>query len=142
MSVTTLPGSLRDARGRAPVTRHWARRELVSFIKRASFYFGVFVVVAVALFPFYWILRTSLLSDANVAQGVGGSNGLVPLHLTLGAYWNDFTQQHFLTPLVNSAIVALGSTLVTVVVASMAGYALARLHLRGAGAILGFILLA
>ena len=73
---------------------------------------------------------------------MGGANGLLPTHLTGSAYVNDFSQQHFLTPLVNSAIVALGTTVVTIIVASLAGYALARIAIRGAGAILGFILLA
>ena len=111
-------------------------------LARGLFYLGVAIVVAVSLFPFYWILRTSLQSDAQVAQGVGGRNGLVPPHLGLSAYHADFTSQHFLTPLINSTLVALATTAVTIVVASLAGYALARLHLRGAGAILGFILLA
>ena len=65
-----------------------------------------------------------------------------PLAPHFAAYSNDFSQQHFLTPLLNSAIVALGRHRVTIVVASMAGYALARLPIRGAGAILAFILIA
>jgi ABC-type glycerol-3-phosphate transport system permease component len=111
-------------------------------LRRGLFYLAVLIVIAVALFPFYWILRTSLLSDAQVAQGVGGPNGLLPSHLTVAAYHEDFTTQHFLRPLLNSAIVALATTIVTVIVASMAGYALARLPIRGAGPILAFILLA
>jgi ABC-type glycerol-3-phosphate transport system permease component len=106
------------------------------------FYVGVVVVIVVSLFPFFWILRTSLESDAQVSAGVGGPNGIIPSHLSFSAYVEDFTQQHFLTPLVNSIIVALAATVVTVIVASLAGYALARLQIRGAGAILGFILLA
>jgi len=98
--------------------------------------------VLIALFPFYWILRTSLLSNTQVAAGVGGANGIVPAHLSGDAYRNVFTQGSFLTPLVNSIIVSLATTVVTIVVASMAGYALARLHIRGAAAILAFILLA
>lgn len=109
---------------------------------RGLFYLGVLVVIVISLFPFYWILRTSLQSDAQVAQGVGGSNGLLPPHLGLSAYRTDFTTQHFLTPLINSTVIALATTLVTIIVASLAGYALARLSIRGAGAILGFILLA
>jgi ABC-type glycerol-3-phosphate transport system permease component len=109
---------------------------------QAIFYLGVLVVVLIALFPFYWILRTSLESDAEFAKGVGGANGFIPSHLTLSSYINVFTQQHFITPLINSAIVALGTTAVTLVVASLAGYALARLPIRGGGAILTFILLA
>ncbi|HET9090923.1 MAG TPA: carbohydrate ABC transporter permease [Acidimicrobiales bacterium] len=111
-------------------------------VRETGFYLGVLVVIAIALFPFYWILRTSLESDGQVAAGVGGKNGLLPSHLTLSSYVNDFTQQHFLTPLVNSIIIALATTFVTIIVATLAGYALARLNIRGAGAILGFVLLA
>jgi ABC-type glycerol-3-phosphate transport system permease component len=111
-------------------------------VSRVMFYVGVVIVIVVSLFPFFWILRTSLESDAQVSAGVGGPNGIIPSHLSFSAYVEDFTQQHFLTPLVNSIIVALAATVVTVIVASLAGYALARLQIRGAGAILGFILLA
>jgi ABC-type glycerol-3-phosphate transport system permease component len=66
----------------------------------------------------------------------------VPSHLSFSAYIDVFSKQDFLTPLLNSIIVALVNTVVTVIVASLAGYALARLDIRGAGAILAFILLA
>jgi ABC-type glycerol-3-phosphate transport system permease component len=111
-------------------------------VKETLFYIAVVIVVLIALFPFYWILRTSLLSNQQVAEGVGGANGIIPSHLSGDAYKNVFTQGSFLRPLINSIIVALATTVVTIVVASMAGYALARLRIRGAGAILGFILLA
>jgi ABC-type glycerol-3-phosphate transport system permease component len=129
-------------RGGVPKGRSRTARRMLFIMRRSLFYLGAFMVVAISLFPFYWILRTSLQSDSAVAQGVGGVNGLLPPNLTFSAYIHDFTQQHFLTPLLNSAIVALGTTAVTIVVACMAGYALARLSIRGAGAILGFILLA
>jgi ABC-type glycerol-3-phosphate transport system permease component len=109
---------------------------------RIAFYLAVAVVVAVALFPFYWVLRTSLETNAEISQGVGGANGLLPSHLGFSSYVQDFTQQHFLRPLLNSAIVALATTVVSVVFAAMAGYALARLSLPGSGPILGFILIA
>jgi ABC-type glycerol-3-phosphate transport system permease component len=130
--------SRRPAATRRPALIPRSRRA----VRETLFYLAVAAVVLVALFPFYWILRTSLESNSQVAAGVGGSNGIIPSHLSASAYPNVFSQQHFLTPLVNSLIVALGTTVVTIVVGSLAGYALARLHLRGAGAILGFILLA
>jgi ABC-type glycerol-3-phosphate transport system permease component len=111
-------------------------------VRETLFYLAVIIVVLISLFPFFWILRTSLLSNSQVAAGVGGANGIVPSHLSGVAYYNVFTQASFLTPLVNSIVVALATTAVTVTVGSMAGYALARLRIRGAGAILGFILLA
>jgi ABC-type glycerol-3-phosphate transport system permease component len=118
------------------------RRDRRKAIRGTLFYLAVAVVVLVALFPFYWIVRTSLESNGQVASGVGGRNGIIPSHLSFSAYPDVFSQQHFLTPLVNSLIVALGTTVVTIVVGSLAGYALARLNIRGAGAILSFILLA
>jgi ABC-type glycerol-3-phosphate transport system permease component len=123
----------------AAMTAAGTRRNPVA---RAFFSLAVVIAGLIALFPFYWILRTSLETDAQVGQGVGGSNGVVPFHLTFSAYITDFTTQHFRTPLWNSAVVALATTLVTIIVASLAGYALSRLHIRGASAILGFILLA
>jgi ABC-type glycerol-3-phosphate transport system permease component len=111
-------------------------------VQETLFYIAVVIVVLIALFPFYWILRTSLLSNAQVSAGVGGTNGIIPGHLSGAAYKEVFTQASFLTPLLNSIIVSLATTVVTIVVASMAGYALARLRIRGAGAILAFILLA
>ncbi len=108
----------------------------------ALFYLGVAVALLIALFPFYWILRPSLESNSQLAAGVGGANGIIPGHVSGTAYSTVFSQGHFLTALINSAIVALATTAVTIVVASMAGYALARLHIRGAGPILAFILLA
>src|SRR4029453_3217365 len=53
-----------------------------------------------------------------------------------------FTDGDFLRPLLNSVIVAVCTTAVTIVLASLAGYALARLGLRGRGAILALILMA
>ena len=131
----------------APVAVHRAahRRRTArpgKVVRETLFYIAVVIVVLIALFPFYWILRTSLLSNQQVSAGVGGANGIIPSHLSGVAYSNVFTQASFLRPLVNSFIVALATTVVTVIVASMAGYALARLRIRGTGAILGFILLA
>jgi ABC-type glycerol-3-phosphate transport system permease component len=111
-------------------------------IRETLFYIAVAIVVLIALFPFYWILRTSLMSNAQVSQGVGGANGIIPSHLSFSAWRDVFSQQGFLTPLRNSIVVALCCTVVTVFVASMAGYALSRLRIRGVGPILGFILLA
>lgn len=110
-------------------------------VREVLFYLAVLVVLFVSLFPFYWIIRTSLQSDATVAAGVGAT-GLGPGHITTSAYTNTFREQHFLRPLVNSAIVALATTAVTIIVASLAGYALARMPVRGKGAILAFVLIA
>lgn len=126
----------------APAAARRRRRGRRSTAGQVLFYLAVITAIVISLFPFYWILRTSLESNAQISAGVGGANGVIPSHLSFSAYSSIFSKQDFLTPLLNSIIVALVNTAVTVLVASLAGYALARLEIRGAGAILAFILLA
>lgn len=142
MSSQALPTPSAAARATKPRSRaplNWRRVRKRAF--SVGFYLLVLIAIFVALFPFYWILRTSLSTNADIARGTE-STGLFPSHLSTGAYSQDFTQQHFLTPLLNSAIIALAATAITVVVATMAGYALARLPIKGSGPILAFVLLA
>ncbi len=129
--------------GAAPAVLKYRRRITPrKIIRETLFYIAVVIVVLIALFPSYWILRTALESNSQVAAGVGGANGIIPSHLSGQAFVNVFRQQGFQTPLLNSIIVAFGTTVVTIIVASCAGYALARLNIKGAGAVLAFILLA
>jgi ABC-type glycerol-3-phosphate transport system permease component len=107
--------------------------------RRIGFFALLAVFVVVSLFPFYWIVITSLKSNAVLAQG---TTSLLPSHVTFSNYIDDFTQQDFIRPLINSAIVCLSATLLTVVIASMAGYALSSTRIRGRPLIMGFILIA
>ena len=107
--------------------------------KKTGFFLLLAIFVLVSLFPFYWIVITSLKSNAAMTQS---THSLLPSGVTFSNYIDDFTKQDFVRPLINSAIVCLAATLVTVIVASMAGYALARTKIRGRSLVLGFILIA
>lgn len=107
--------------------------------RRTGFYLLLAIFVVVSLFPFYWILITSLKTNAQVQQG---TSSLLPGHITWSNYVTDLTKEDFVRPLLNSAIVSLAGTLVTVLLASLAGYAIARTRLRGKPLIFGFILIA
>jgi ABC-type glycerol-3-phosphate transport system permease component len=105
---------------------------------QVGFWLAVLIVLAVSLFPFYWIVRTSLETSAEFSNG---TTSLLPSHLTFSNYTQAFTQADFARPLLNSAIVALATTAISVVFGSLAGYALARLRIPS-GPILAFILAA
>ncbi|MGH3403040.1 MAG: carbohydrate ABC transporter permease [Streptosporangiaceae bacterium] len=130
MSASAAAGSRRRTRKRAGMARLAGRTGFFALL-------AVFVVVSLA--PFYWIVITSLKSNAVLAKG---TTSLLPSHVTFSNYINDFTQQDFLRPLLNSVIVCLSTTVLTVIIASMAGYALSRTRIRGRPVILGFILIA
>src|ERR1700689_422142 len=80
---------------------------------KGGFYLLLAIFVLVSLFPFYWIVITSLKSNAAMPQG---TTSLFPSHVTFSNYVDDFTQQSFLRPLLNSAIVCLSTTVLTVII--------------------------
>ena len=85
---------------------------------------AVAAIVVFCLFPFYWLINTSLKTGADLS-----SANLVPPNPTLDNYTSIFKDSAFTMALRNSAIVAGSVTLLSLLIGSFAGYALARLHL-------------
>jgi ABC-type glycerol-3-phosphate transport system permease component len=111
---------------------------------RITFTVLIVLFVLASLFPFYWIVITSLKSPTAIAAG---TSSLLPGHLSFSGYSGVLTQSaatgiNFAQALLNSAIVSLAATALTVVLAVLAGYALSRTRIRGKGFMLAFALLA
>jgi ABC-type glycerol-3-phosphate transport system permease component len=134
MTATTPPVTAEVAAWR-PARRVKPRRAAA----RSGFYLLIALFVLASLFPFYWIVITSLKTQQEINAG---TSSLLPSHVTWSSYATDFTQSDFVRPLLNSAIIAVATTIVTVIIAAMAGYALSRTQIRGKPVILGFILVA
>lgn len=79
-------------------------------------------------FPFFWMLRTSLLTepDAAVFPPIW-----LPAYLELGGYTGVFTVQPFGRYILNSAFVAVTVVASQLVTASLGAYAFARLRFPG-----------
>ncbi len=84
-----------------------------------------------ALFPFYWMVVTSLKSNRELYD-----LNAIPFWVTEGAtlahYHLLFRQTSFLTWMKNSLLVSLAATGVSLLISVGAAYALARLRFRGA----------
>jgi multiple sugar transport system permease protein len=93
-------------------------------VKRALTWLAVAATVLFCLFPFYWLINTSLKTGADLS-----SANLLPPSPTLDNYTSIFEDTAFTKALRNSAIVAGSGTILSLVIGSFAGYALARLHL-------------
>lgn len=78
--------------------------------------------------PFYWMVATSLKKDKEI---YGFEATLIPRQPTLDAYRRLFAQTPFMRYVVNSTIVAVSTTLASLVLGCLAAYALARLRFRG-----------
>ncbi|HYH31884.1 MAG TPA: carbohydrate ABC transporter permease [Pseudonocardia sp.] len=86
------------------------------------------VVTAVYLLPVYWMLNTSFKAQADIFER---PPTLVPVPPTLAAYQAAvFDDPDIARGLANTAIIATGTTVLTLVVAVPAAFALARLRLR------------
>ena len=85
------------------------------------------IVVVNGFFPAVWILLTSLKTEAEL---VSKPITWWPRSPTLANYVQAFTDQPLLRFLGNSLAVAVLSTVLSLLVASLAAYAIARLNLR------------
>ena len=93
-----------------------------------------------ALHPATPVVGAALL-PAGVARQRGAA-GADFTHFTFSNYQAVFGVDHIFTNLLNSFIVALGTALITMAVATLAGYGLAKFRFRGSGIVFGVILLA
>jgi multiple sugar transport system permease protein len=101
------------------------------------------LLMFITLFPFLWVLRTSVSTNASLA---GSATSLIPTELSLGAYrrvlglatteeaqaeGGSGASVNFTHALVNSLIVSTMVTVGQVLFSTMAAYAFARLRFPG-----------
>ena len=115
---------------RYQVASHVARRVL--------FWAAIVLIVLWSAGPFLWQINASFLPDRVLSNPTptwlpfpGG---------TLAHYVNVFEKKDFSRYMVNSIIVAGSATALGMVIAAAAAYSLARLPMRGKGAVLGLVL--
>jgi len=131
--VTT--GAITTRLPQALSRRSWKPGRVAS---KTAFYLLVAIFVVVSLFPFYWMVITSLKSPDELSKG---TTGLFLHHPTFSSYTSIFSKYDFARPLINSAIVCLSVTVLSVFIGALAGYGLARTRMRFKTGILGFVLI-
>jgi multiple sugar transport system permease protein len=99
--------------------------------QKLAWIIGILVVVLYALLPVVWIASLSLKSAATI-----GDKSFLPNDISFDNYKTLFQTSDFNDALVNSIGIALIATLISVVLASMAAYALSRLDFAGKAIIL------
>ncbi|MFH5824783.1 carbohydrate ABC transporter permease [Georgenia sp. AZ-5] len=99
-------------------------------------YAGLAVIVLYCLAPFYWMLVSSLRRTSDIYE-----NSLLPDPWSLENYQKVFdSSTMFGRSLVNSLVVAGVTTVVALVIAVFAAYAIARLNFRFKSVVLGVII--
>jgi len=96
-------------------------------------YIPVLLFLFVTLFPFYWMFITSFKSPSELLDF--SQSPLFVIKPTLEHYRHLFTQTHFARWTLNTTVVAVVSTVISLTCSILAGYSLARLRYRGADTI-------
>ena len=108
-----------------------------SMALRTLLYFAVTVICVVTLYPYFAMVCTALKSRAEIFS----ANGTVFPNEVL---WSNFTDIWELAPIgrymLNSVLIAGGSSLIAMLCGIPAAYALARMKFKGQTAFLGFII--
>jgi multiple sugar transport system permease protein len=102
-------------------------RERADRIRLILTYTAMFTIAALFFIPFLWSVSTSFRTIADTVQGFS----LLPKHWTTIGYHEVFYKYHFGRYTMNSAIIAGAVTISNLFLASLGGYAFARLKFPG-----------
>ena len=106
-------------------------------VLRALLYFTVAWICVLILYPYFVMFCTALKSRAEIFS----IDGTI---LPINALWTNFLDVWTLAPMgsymLNSVLVAGGSTIIAIVCGIPAAYALSRMKFKGKTAFLGFII--
>lgn len=102
-------------------------RERAERMRTAVTYVILFGVAILFAIPFLWSISTSLRTNADTVAGFS----LLPKHWTIEGYRDMFQKYDFARYTLNSAIIAGAVTLSNLFLASLGGYAFARLRFPG-----------
>lgn len=114
-----------------PVSRCSRRRGAASPLEKVIRYGLMLIAVAAVVLPILWQLSVSLRSAGESAVGFPGN--LVPENPTLDNYVTALTAIPLPQYFVNSAIISSMSVAINLVLATLTGYALARINFKGRG---------
>lgn len=98
---------------------------------RSATYLAAVVVLAVVLLPFIWVLASSFKPEQEI---MGDPSRFLPKKATIENYLSLIRERtaakNFVLNIVNSLVIALGTTFLTVIVATAAGFSLSRYRNR------------
>lgn len=126
------------ARSRAELgLRESTRARFARSLRRVFLYVSLLIIVFIVAFPLFWMVSTSFKPKTELYIL---PPTLLPIEWTLQNYRDLFEVTNFPYYYRNSVIVATGATILSVLVGSLAAYALSRFRFRGFGLYMRLIL--
>jgi multiple sugar transport system permease protein len=111
--------------------------EAKKIIYRSVLYLLVAIILIWCIFPFYWAVVSSLKPDKDLFEI---NPSLFPKRITFENYIKVFTERPFHINIWNSIVVAGVTTIASLLIGSLAAYAIARLKFKGKVIVMSLIL--
>ena len=96
--------------------------------KKAGVFLLLFILTLIFIFPIYWIVTMSLKYKQDILVTVPQ---YIPKRLTFVNYSDVLRNSRYMTFLQNSVLVSVVTTVICVIIAAMAGFALTRFTFKG-----------
>jgi multiple sugar transport system permease protein len=113
-------------------------RRRTDILYRACWTIALLIAAIPFVFPFLWMVSAGFKSVTEIF----GAPALIPRVWRWQNFVEVFTYQPFARQYFNSLYIALAVTGLTLVISSLAGYALARMRFAGAGLLMLFLVMA
>jgi len=107
------------------------------FTERILIYGLIAIFLFITLFPLVWVLSTSFKPNE---EAINFPPKFLPEKVTFNNYVFVLTDPGLVRSLINSFVVSVGSTALSVVVSALGGYAFARFEFKGKNLIVSIIL--
>ena len=107
------------------------------FAERTVIYGLIAIFLFITLFPLLWVFSTSFKPNE---EAINFPPKFLPEKITFSNYVFVLTDPNLVRSLINSFVVSIGSTALSVVVSALGGYAFARFEFKGKNLIMSVIL--
>ena len=114
-----------------------AKQKVVKIVSQTLLYAFLIIMAIIVLFPFYWMLISSVKSLAEYKRSVPT---LFPETILLSNYVDAFQQANLGRLFLNTLYVGLVSTLLSLVITVFSAFAFARLEFKGKNALFAALL--
>ena len=113
------------------------RQKVVKTVVQVLLYTFLGVMALIIVFPFYWMIISSLKSTAEYRLPVPS---LFPKEIMWGNYMEAFSAANLGRLFLNTVFVGIVSTILSLVITVLSAFAFARLEFKGKNAIFGALL--
>ncbi len=114
-----------------------AKQRVVSGVVQALLYCFLLIMAVIVLFPFYWMIISSLKTLAEYKENVPT---FFPRKIIWSNYRDAFTEASLGRLFMNTAIVGVSSTILSLVITVLSAFAFARLEFKGKNALFAALL--